>query len=103
MFDPKLALTAEHLRRLAVRMAVGGDPPDQVADALGVGERSVWRWVAAWRSGGDAALSTRPGQGPSAAEAVRRPGGRGAGLGAAEPDGVRTSPPSGGRPRGWRP
>ena len=63
MFDPKQALAPEHLRRLAVRMAIDGDPPEQVADVLGVSERSVWRWVAAWRAGGEAGLATRPGQG----------------------------------------
>ena len=30
---------------------------------LGVSERSVWRWLAAWRADGDVALATRPGQG----------------------------------------
>ena len=34
MFDPKQALPPENLRRLAVRMAADGDPPEQVADVL---------------------------------------------------------------------
>jgi len=56
-------LSMEQLRRLAVVMVQDGDPPDQVADLLQVSERSVWRWLSAWRERGDGGLVTRPGWG----------------------------------------
>jgi transposase len=66
MLPPRTALSAEQVRRLAVSMFLDGDPPDVVAETLGVSERSVWRWAARWRGrgrAGDAALATRPGRG----------------------------------------
>lgn len=48
---------------MAVMLALEGEPPEQVADVLGVSERSVWRWLGAFHSHGDAGLLTRPGQG----------------------------------------
>lgn len=53
----------EQLRLLAVAMAMDGDEPEQVADVLGVNERSVWRWLSVWRRQGEAGLATKPGQG----------------------------------------
>src|SRR3954454_16848939 len=66
MLPPWKALSAEQVRRLAVRMLLDGDSPDQVADALDVSERSVWRWLSRWRTRGrlgEAALCTRAGRG----------------------------------------
>jgi transposase len=48
------------LRQLAVSMVLDGEPPEEVADTLHVGERSVWRWLAAWRADGSAGLISRP-------------------------------------------
>ena len=51
---------------MAVEMVGDGDTPEQVADALEVSERSVWRWLSRWRRRGrlgDAGLATRPGRG----------------------------------------
>ena len=58
-----MALSMEQRRRLAVALALDGEAPEQVADVLRVSERSVWRWLRAWREGGDAGLATRPGWG----------------------------------------
>src|SRR5438132_9695214 len=60
MIEPRMALTAEQLRQLAVALAADGEAPAQVADELGVSERSIWRWLSAWRKRGDAGLETRP-------------------------------------------
>ena len=49
-----MALTAVQLRQLAVALMQDGQTPEQVADGLGVSERSVWRWVGVWRQRGDA-------------------------------------------------
>ena len=80
-----MALPAEERRRLGVELTLGGDAPEQAAEVLGVSERSVWRWLAAYRDGGEAALATRPGQGrppklspAQAAEVLRWVGGRSA-------------------------
>jgi transposase len=63
MISPRKASPAEQLRRLAVALARDGDPPELVAGLLQVSERSVWRWLSAWRADGDAGLATKPGQG----------------------------------------
>lgn len=60
---PRMALVPQERRRMAVMLALEGEPPEQVADVLGVSERSVWRWLGAFHSHGDAGLLTRPGQG----------------------------------------
>ena len=60
---PRMALAPEQRRRMAVTLALDGEAPEQVADVLGVSERSVWRWLGAFRARGDAGLLTRPGQG----------------------------------------
>ena len=48
------------VRELAVNAVLGGVPPAEAAEMLGVGERSVWRWLGAWRRAGDAGLETAP-------------------------------------------
>ena len=58
-----MALSMGQRRRVAVALVVGGEAAEQVADVLRVSERSVWRWLRAWREGGDAGLQTRPGWG----------------------------------------
>ena len=58
-----MALAPEQRRRLAVAMSLDGETPEQVADLLQVSERSVWRWLGAYRAHGDGGLTTRPGQG----------------------------------------
>ena len=63
MILPRMAFAAEQRRRLAVAMTLDGETPEQVADLLRVSERSVWRWLGAFREQGDAGLLTRPGQG----------------------------------------
>ena len=63
MFEPRMALPMEQLRRLAVAMALDGEDPEQVAGVLHVSERSVWRRLSAWRERGEAGLATRPGWG----------------------------------------
>jgi len=66
MLLPRKASTAEQLRRLAVSMVLDGEQPADVADLIGVSERSIWRWLRRWRTRGRlgvAALSRRPGSG----------------------------------------
>jgi transposase len=50
----------EHRRRLAVQRVLDGYSPTEVADFLDVSPRSVRKWVAAHRQGGDAALNAKP-------------------------------------------
>ena len=66
MLMPRKALSAEQVRRLAVRLVLDGDPPDLVAQELEASERSVWRWLSRWRTRrrlGDDGLAMRPGRG----------------------------------------
>jgi transposase len=66
MVLPRKALSAEQVRLLAVSMVTEGGSPEEVADLLGVSERSVWRWLRRWRRrgrSGGAGLATRPGRG----------------------------------------
>jgi len=60
---PRMALAPEQRRRLAVAMTLDGETPEQAAELLQVSERSVWRWLGAYRERGEAGLVTRPGQG----------------------------------------
>src|SRR5436853_3424365 len=60
---PRMAFSPEQLRRLAVELTLGGETPEQAAELLQVSERSVWRWLGAFRERGDGGLVTRPGQG----------------------------------------
>lgn len=63
MFEPRKALSAEQLRQLAVALTLDGQAPEDVANVLQVSERSVWRWLSAWREQGDQGLMTQPGWG----------------------------------------
>jgi len=57
---PWKAQPPQYLRRLAVEMVEDGDPVPEVAALIGVTERSIWRWLRAWRSQGDRALDSAP-------------------------------------------
>ena len=57
---PWKAQPPQCLRRVAVEMVEDGDAVEEVAGLLGVTERSVWRWLGAWRAGGEAALAAAP-------------------------------------------
>lgn len=63
MEPPRTARALEFIRHLAVSWVAEGDPPGDVAEHLGVSERSVWRWVSSWRRDGPAALAAKPGRG----------------------------------------
>ena len=56
----------EERRRLAVQRVREGWTQRQVAEFLGVSDRAVGAWVAAWRAGGDDGLKARhqPGRQP---------------------------------------
>jgi transposase len=53
----------EHRRQLAVQRALDGYSTQEVAEFLGVDDRSVRRWVAAFRARGAVALAARPAPG----------------------------------------
>ena len=57
MYAPRKAEPSESLRRFAVELVERGEPAGDVAELLDVGERSVWRWLAAWRSRGAGSLA----------------------------------------------
>jgi transposase len=63
MDRPRTAAALEHVRHLGVGLVDAGESPTDVADVLGVSERSVWRWLAAWRRSGERGLAPRPGRG----------------------------------------
>lgn len=63
MATPGRALAPEQRRRLAVGMVADGESPEQIADLLDVSERSVWRWLQAYRRYGETGLITKAGQG----------------------------------------
>jgi transposase len=50
----------EHRRLLAVQRVLEGYTTEEVAEFLGVDPRSVRRWVAAYREGGEQCLLSRP-------------------------------------------
>jgi transposase len=50
----------EHRRCLAVQRYLDGYTPDEIADLLGVAERSVQRWIAAFLNHGPNGLRARP-------------------------------------------
>jgi transposase len=58
MYAPRKAEPSELLRRFAVELAEQGEPAADVAQLLGVGERSVWRWLGVWRAWGEGSLAT---------------------------------------------
>ena len=63
---------AELVRRLAVARAADGDEVQDIASSIGVSERSVWRWLARWRTGGEPALATRARAGRARKLSVRQ-------------------------------
>ena len=48
----------EEIRRRAVSMVQKGTPPQEVADLLGAAARSIFYWLARYRSGGWDGLQT---------------------------------------------
>lgn len=58
MDAPRKAEPAELIRRLAIKQVQDGDLPWEVAEQLGVSERSVWRWLNRSRADGDESLAT---------------------------------------------
>jgi transposase len=58
MNAPRKAEPSESLRRFAVELAEQGEAVGDVAQLLGVGERSVWRWLGVWRARGEGSLAT---------------------------------------------
>jgi transposase len=57
---PWKAQSPQYFRRLAVEMVEDGDGVPEIATLFGVSERSVWRWLRAWRAGGQDALASAP-------------------------------------------
>ena len=76
MESPWTAASSERARRLAVDRMADGYPPAEAAEFLRVGERSVWRWVAAVRSAGTSGPDPKPGRGrpPKLSPAGATPG-----------------------------
>jgi transposase len=60
MRSPGSAAELERRRRLAVARHADGHSAEEIADFLGVAERSVWRWLAAHRRAGGDGLAARP-------------------------------------------
>ena len=56
--------TLEHLRRLAVRRVEAGEKPSVVIQSLGLYRTSIYKWLRAYRRGGDSALVSRKAAGP---------------------------------------
>jgi transposase len=64
MDAPRTAQMLEYIRHLGVSLLADGQSPEEVAEALGVSERSVWRWQHRWRcDGGAAGLAATAGRG----------------------------------------
>src|SRR2546430_1086529 len=57
---PWKAQPPAYVRRIAAEMVEDGESVEDVAGLLGITQRSVWRWLAAWHVGGQAALSSSP-------------------------------------------
>ena len=76
MESPWTTASPERARRLAVDRVADGYPPAEAAEFLRVGERSVWRWVAAVRSAGTSGPDPKPGRGrpPKLSPAGATPG-----------------------------
>ena len=55
----KNARTTPFSRGVLVRRVVAGEAVSTVAAAFAISERTVYKWLARWRSGGDAALQDR--------------------------------------------
>jgi transposase len=58
--------TLEEIRIRAVKQVEAGESPEVVIAALGMNPRSIYRWIALYREGGEAALKARalPGAAP---------------------------------------
>ena len=56
--------TLEHLRSLAVQRVTDGETPSDVARSLGFYRTSIYRWIRAYKRGGNAALAKRVHPGP---------------------------------------
>ncbi len=52
--------TLEEIRIRAVKQVEAGESPEAVIAALGMNPRSIYRWIAQYREGGEAALKARP-------------------------------------------
>lgn len=50
----------EQLRISAVQRVQAGESPEDVAVGLGINRRTIYRWLAAYHYGGDAALKAKP-------------------------------------------
>ncbi|TKS58261.1 MAG: IS630 family transposase [Nitrospira sp.] len=57
--------TLEHLRRLAVRRVRDGEKPSAVVKSLGFCRTSLYKWLRAYRKGGEAALASHKSDGPT--------------------------------------
>lgn len=55
----KNARTTPFSRGVLVRRVAAGEVVSAVASAFGISERTVYKWLARWRSGGEAALQDR--------------------------------------------
>ncbi len=49
----------EQLRQAAVKRVEAGESPEFVAQGLGINRRTIYRWLAAYRYGGEQALKAR--------------------------------------------
>jgi transposase len=57
--------TLEHLRRLAVQRVENGERPSEVIRSLGLYRTSIYKWMRAYRRGGESALASRKALGPT--------------------------------------
>jgi transposase len=57
--------TLERMRIQACRQIDAGAHPDDIARTLGMARSTVYKWVAAYRAGGEAALAAKPVPGPA--------------------------------------
>lgn len=55
--------TLEEIRIRAVKQVESGESPEAVIAALGMNPRNIYRWIALYREGGEAALKAKPLQG----------------------------------------
>ncbi|MFZ5498634.1 MAG: IS630 family transposase [Pseudomonadota bacterium] len=50
----------EQLRMVAAKRVEAGESPEAVAAGLGINRRTIYRWIAAYHYGGEAALKAKP-------------------------------------------
>lgn len=48
------------VRRTAVRLHEQGIAPEEIAEAVDRGVRAIYKWIAAYREGGEAAIAAKP-------------------------------------------